>query len=251
MLDGMICTSQADIASTMPVPVRTPVRTAAAMTMLTTATTDGAWATSCALWSLTWGKFTNRAIAEPTMKTYGRGTRSAMSMPITATVSARLNHCSFGRRVLRFGSREVPARALSRSSATGSVPSSTATEEPPTAGAAPPGLVPGRPRPAYEPPTPERPAGAPPSNVSGAPQSSGCVARRRLRSWMPSIQAKARTRAMPPRREGSIGTKTSLTSMLSAVAARAVGPPQGTMFIVPLARPATQVSTTGLIFSRR
>lgn len=33
--------------------------------------------------------------------------------------------------------------------------------------------------------------------------------------------------------------------MFSAAAARAVGPPHGRMFIVPLARPATTVSTTG------
>ncbi len=52
-------------------------------------------------------------------------------------------------------------------------------------------------------------------------------------------------------RDGTMGTKTSLTSSFSAVAARAVGPPQGRMFMVPLARPATQVRTTGLIFSRR
>ena len=52
-------------------------------------------------------------------------------------------------------------------------------------------------------------------------------------------------------RDGTMGTKTSLTSSFSAEAARAVGPPQGRMFMVPLARPATQVRTTGLIFSRR
>jgi hypothetical protein len=72
-----------------------------------------------------------------------------------------------------------------------------------------------------------------------------------LRSWMPSSQAKAKTTAMPASRDGSMGTKTSLTSIFRAVAARAVGPPHGTMFMVPLARPATQVRTTGLIFRRR
>ncbi len=60
------------MASTMPVPFRTPVRTAAAMTMLTTATIDGAWAISWAPWSLTFGKFTSRAMAEPTIKTNGQ-----------------------------------------------------------------------------------------------------------------------------------------------------------------------------------
>ena len=65
----MICTSHADIALTMPVPLRTPVRTAAAMTMLTTATIDGAWRDQLGAWSLTLGKLTSRAMAEPTMKT--------------------------------------------------------------------------------------------------------------------------------------------------------------------------------------
>ena len=43
----------------------------------------------------------------------------------------------------------------------------------------------------------------------------------------------------------------SEASTFSAVAARIVGPPQGTMFITPLARFATTVSTTGLMPSRR
>ena len=59
------------------------------------------------------------------------------------------------------------------------------------------------------------------------------------------------TTARPTTSEGIIGTNTSFTSSFSAVAARAVGPPQGRMFMVPLARPATQVRTTGLNFSRR
>ncbi|CAM5379498.1 hypothetical protein SFUMM280S_05535 [Streptomyces fumanus] len=42
----------------------------------------------------------------------------------------------------------------------------------------------------------------------------------------------------------------SVASTLSAVAARAVGPPQGRVFITPLAMAATPVSTTMLIFSR-
>ena len=64
-----------------------------------------------------------------------------------------------------------------------------------------------------------------------------------------SVETKTTTR--PAMSEGIIGTKTSLTSSFSAVAARAVGPPHGRMFMVPLARPATQVRTTGLILRRR
>ena len=244
----------------MPVPSRTPVRTAAAMTMLTTATMDGAWATSWAPWSLTLGKFTSRAMAEPTMKTYGRGTRSATSMPMTATVRPRLNHCSLGRRVLRLGSRAVSGhRGVCRPRALRCVPG-RATEEPPTAG--PPvagtGAEPLRPRTAAaEVPLPpavraavERFSGEG-FCEDGTPQISGAVARRRLRSCRPRTQAKTRTTARPAISDGIMGTKTSLTSIFRAVAARAVGPPQGTMFMVPLARPATQVRTTGLIFSRR
>ena len=51
MSEGMICTSHSDMALTIPVPLRTPVSTAAAMTMLTTATIEG-WAISWAPWSL-------------------------------------------------------------------------------------------------------------------------------------------------------------------------------------------------------
>src|SRR6478609_2081262 len=103
MEDGMIWTSQADIASTMPVPLRTPVRTAAAMTMLTTATMEGACAMSWAPWSLTLGKLTSRAMAAPTMNTNGSGMTLATSTTMTATVRARLNQNSLGRRVLRLG----------------------------------------------------------------------------------------------------------------------------------------------------
>src|SRR6476620_7859576 len=111
MSAGMIWTSHSDIALTMPVPLRTPVRTAAAMTILTTATIDGAWAISWAPWSLTFGKLTNRATAEATIKTNGSGMMLATSVTMTATVRPRLNQNSFGRRVLRFGSRAVSAIA--------------------------------------------------------------------------------------------------------------------------------------------
>ena len=112
-----------------------------------------------------------------------------------------------------------------------------------------------KPEPEPEPAATEPPRPVPPSNASEgsatSPQISGAVVRRRLRSCRPSSQAKTRTTMRPTMSEGTMGTKTSLTSSLSAVAARAVGPPHGRMFMVPLARPATQVRTTGLILSRR
>ena len=43
-----------------------------------------------------------------------------------------------------------------------------------------------------------------------------------------------------------MGRKMSVASTCSAAAARAVGPPHGTMFRAPLVRPAMHVSTTGL-----
>lgn len=49
---------------------------------------------------------------------------------------------------------------------------------------------------------------------------------------------------------GIIGTKISEASSLRAVAARAVGPPQGRVFMTPLAVAATPVMTTRLIFRR-
>ncbi len=52
-------------------------------------------------------------------------------------------------------------------------------------------------------------------------------------------------------RAGTIGTKMSPASSFSAVAARAVGPPQGTVFITPLAVAVTIVIVSTLIFSRR
>ncbi len=55
---------------------------------------------------------------------------------------------------------------------------------------------------------------------------------------------------MPTARAGIIGTKMSLALTLRAVAARAVGPPQGSVFITPLAIAATPVITTRLIFRR-
>ena len=103
-------TSQADIASTMPVPERTPVRTAAAMTIETTAMISEEWAVTIFAWSQIFGKFTIRAMAEPTMNRYGSGTTSRTRVTMMATVSARLNQNSLGRRVERFGSSALSAR---------------------------------------------------------------------------------------------------------------------------------------------
>ena len=50
---------------------------------------------------------------------------------------------------------------------------------------------------------------------------------------------------------GTIGMNRSFGETFSTVAARTVGPPQGTMFSTPFARQATTVSTTGLIPSFR
>ena len=63
--------------------------------------------------------------------------------------------------------------------------------------------------------------------------------------------AKPSASSRPTISDGTMGAKISLGSSCSAEAARAVGPPHGTMFSVPLIRPATQVSTTGDISSRR
>ena len=65
--DGITSTSQALMASTMPVPESTPVSTAAASTMETTAITDEAWEEIIFAWSEIFGKFTSRATAVPTM----------------------------------------------------------------------------------------------------------------------------------------------------------------------------------------
>ena len=47
------------------------------------------------------------AMTVPIMNRYGSGRMSMMSRTITATVSARLNQNSFGRRVARLGSSAV------------------------------------------------------------------------------------------------------------------------------------------------
>ena len=48
-----------------------------------------------------------------------------------------------------------------------------------------------------------------------------------------------------------MGTNTVLTSIESALAARAVGPPHGSVFMTPDASIVTQASTSGRIPSRR
>ena len=75
--------------------------------------------------------------------------------------------------------------------------------------------------------------------------SANGSAPRRVRSRRPSTQARSSTVAMPPSIDGIIGTKTSDGESFRALAARAVGPPQGTMFMTPLATPATAVRMTG------
>ena len=56
---------------------------------------------------------------------------------------------------------------------------------------------------------------------------------------------------MPAIRAGIMGTNTVLTSIESALAARAVGPPHGSVFMTPEASMVTQASTSGLIPRRR
>lgn len=72
----------------------------------------------------------------------------------------------------------------------------------------------------------------------------------RLRSRRPSTTARSRTATSPMPSAGIIGTKMSPASSLSAVAARAVGPPQGRVFMTPFAVAATPVITTRLILRR-
>ena len=154
-----------------------------------------------------------------------------------ATVIERLNQKSLGRRVSRFGSSTVPfIVAVSVPSPRVATCSMSAVPRPPTLGE----------------PLVLRAAGdlgVPPErcSVEPVPQRSGSSRCRRLRSETPMAQAKAKTATRPAPSAGSIGTKTSEASTCSAAAARAVGPPHGTMFSVPLVRPATQVSTTGLM----
>ena len=188
------------------------------------------------------GKLTTSAIAAAIMNSRASGNdRRAPSITRRPTVSARLNQISFGRRVARLGSRPTtpcrscpPGSPVSRSGlpATGGASSGRA-ERPPIAGDA--GAADRIPA--------SRPHGFP--GAPGAPAS-------RLRSAGPAARRSTSTvTSAGDQRRGSSGRTTRSATTFSTVAARTVGPPQGTMFRVPLARPATQVSTTGLIPSRR
>ena len=88
---GMTDTIHCAIASTMPVPSRMPMRTAAARTIETTETTDPAWALSSAACSSTERKFTTRAIAQPIMNSTAIGSTSRISRPSIASVRVALN----------------------------------------------------------------------------------------------------------------------------------------------------------------
>ena len=68
----------------------------------------------------------------------------------------------------------------------------------------------------------------------------------RLPSERPIATASSSTVAIAAIMPGTIGTNSSVGDTFSTVAARTVGPPQGTIFSTPLARQATVVSTTGL-----
>ena len=221
MSDGMIWTSHSAMALTMPVPLRTPVRTAAAMTMLTTATIYGAWAISWAPWSLTLGKLTSSAMAEPTMKTYGSGMTSATSSHHDRDRQAEVEPEQLGTQrgavgvqrgvghrgvaVVDEGTSARPATATGRSAAGARRPTGAA-------GRGRAGRTAGR-----------AAAGAAVEATSNAaadresPQISAARRRaRRLRSCRPSIQAKTSTTTRPAMSDGSMGTKMSLASSFSA-----------------------------------
>ena len=157
---------------------------------------------------------------------------SITSRTMITTVSARLNHSRCGRSVGRFGSRAVSASDVPVELAWGSSLVWLMTR----ARVAGPPVDPAEAA-ATEPPAPR--AHCTPAAV------------RRRRSESPMNQAKPSASSRPTISDGTMGAKISLGSSCSAEAARAVGPPHGTMFSVPLIRPATQVSTTGDISSRR
>src|SRR5690625_2329038 len=101
MDSGMMEVIQEAIASTMPVPEKTPTSTPAARTIETTPTMEEECASISVAWSFTFGKLTAKARPEPTMKTNASGKISATKATMTTTVSARLNQISFGRSVER------------------------------------------------------------------------------------------------------------------------------------------------------
>ncbi len=187
MPSGTVSTSHLAMWSTMPVPERTPVKTAAAKTMPETLRTLSAWAAMRAFWSGIRGKLTVRASAAPIRKSTGIGSSSMIMAVSSATVSSALNQYSLGRRVGRFGSRPLKSSPDSASD-----PASRSAASP-----APP--VPAPPRAAPAPaPAPERPPDAPPDapaptstvsvSVSGSrtSASSSDSVPTRLRSRRPS-----------------------------------------------------------------
>ncbi len=91
MPSGIAPTSQSAMCSTMPVPVRTPVKTAAAKTMPVTLRTFSAWAAIRAFWSGMCGKLTVRASAAPSRKRTGIGSHSMIMAVSRRTVRPALN----------------------------------------------------------------------------------------------------------------------------------------------------------------
>ncbi len=181
------------------------------------------------------------------MNTYGSGRMSSTSITMTATVRARLNQMSFGRRVGRSGSSIVSAMAVSAGSTlaaeTGACPPATTTRLPVRSEARAPGF------------------GSAPRKIFGTVESVPPVGTDQQPLGIQATESpallqaqdpcEARVTTIPAPSAGSIGTKMSVGCNPRAVAARTVGPPHGTMFSVPFMRPATQVSTTGLIPRRR
>src|SRR5699024_272345 len=107
---------QEAIASTMPVPEKTPTSTPAARTIETTPTMEEERASISVAWSFTFGKLTAKASPEPTMKTNASDKKSATKATMTTTVSARLNQISFGLSVEQCGSNMVSVKPSCSSS---------------------------------------------------------------------------------------------------------------------------------------
>ena len=156
---------------------------------------------------------------------------SATSMTNSPTVNTALNQNSFGRRVGRVGSRP----STNRSSSSDPPPPESPLADP--ASPVPTEAIRLRPEPA--------------ATSSGSEVRTNVPMRRRSLIPKAKCAANSSTITHPTTRDGIIGTKTSDGEMPSAAAALAVGPPHGRMFIAPLARPATTVSTTGLTLSLR
>ena len=199
------------------------------------------------------------------MKMYASGMTSMTSSTMTASVSARLTQISLGRSVGRSARSMVSAIMVSRSSASSTFcsasaawaagircPGRTVTRPVVDRVAAAPGLT-SVPRTMRLPPKRRRQNAGWPIGVESASALAGAYSSEpmRLRSASPSIHAKTRAITSPVASDGSMGTKISVGDTPSADAARTVGPPHGTMLSVPFMRPATHVSTTGLMPRRR